>query len=52
MQNTGMIFGYARVSTDAQDLTSQLDQLQAAGCEKVFREKITGATADRLAHRL
>jgi DNA invertase Pin-like site-specific DNA recombinase len=43
----GMIYGYARVSTAAQDLTSQLAQLKAAGCEKVFREKITGTTADR-----
>jgi DNA invertase Pin-like site-specific DNA recombinase len=42
-----MIYGYARVSTDAQDLTSQLAQLKAAGCEKVCREKITGTTADR-----
>ena len=42
-----MILGYARVSTDAQDLTSQLAQLSAAGCERVFREKISGATADR-----
>jgi DNA invertase Pin-like site-specific DNA recombinase len=47
MQNQSMIYGYARVSTDAQDLTSQLAQLKAAGCDKVFREKITGATADR-----
>ena len=47
MQNWGMIYGYARVSTDAQDLASQLAQLKAAGCEKVFREKITGTTADR-----
>ena len=30
-----------------QDLTSQLAQLKAAGCEKVFREKLTGTTADR-----
>ncbi len=47
MQNRGMIYGYARVSTVAQDLTNQLAQLKAAGCEKVFREKLTGATADR-----
>jgi DNA invertase Pin-like site-specific DNA recombinase len=42
-----MIYGYARVSTVAQDLASQLAQLKAGGCERVFREKITGTTADR-----
>src|SRR5713226_8621454 len=47
MHNPGMIYGYARVSTVAQDLAIQLAQLKAAGCEKVFREKITGTTADR-----
>jgi DNA invertase Pin-like site-specific DNA recombinase len=47
MHNRGMIYGYARVSTDAHDFTSQLAQLKAAGCEEVFREKITGTTADR-----
>jgi DNA invertase Pin-like site-specific DNA recombinase len=46
-QNRGMIYGYARVSAKAQDLTSQLVQLKVAGCEKVFREKLTGTTADR-----
>jgi DNA invertase Pin-like site-specific DNA recombinase len=47
MHNPSMIYGYARVSTVAQDLANQLAQLKAAGCEKVFREKITGTTADR-----
>jgi DNA invertase Pin-like site-specific DNA recombinase len=42
-----MIYGYARVSTAAQDETGQVRQLKAAGCEKVFREKITGTTAER-----
>ena len=45
--NRRMILGYARVSTDAQDLTSQLAQLRAAGAERIFREKVSGATADR-----
>jgi DNA invertase Pin-like site-specific DNA recombinase len=47
MQNDGTIYGYARVSTDAQDLTIQVAQLKAAGCTTVFREKITGAHAER-----
>lgn len=47
MHNGGMIYGYARVSTDTQDLTNQLAQLKAARCEKIFREKISGATAER-----
>src|SRR3954452_3552763 len=47
MQNVRMIYGYARVSTAAQDETGQVRQLKAAGCEKIFREKITGTTADR-----
>jgi DNA invertase Pin-like site-specific DNA recombinase len=42
-----MIYGYARVSTDAQDLAAQLADLTAAGCERVFREKISGGTANR-----
>ncbi len=42
-----MIYGYARVSTDAQDLTNQVAQLKAAGCARIFREKISGATAER-----
>jgi len=42
-----VIYGYARVSTDAQDLSSQLAQLKAAGCTRTFHEKVGGATADR-----
>jgi len=45
-----MIYGYARVST--QDESGQAAQLTAAGCEKVFREKITGTTADRPQHHV
>ena len=47
MQNETMIYGYARVSTAAQDESGQVKQLKGAGCEKIFREKITGTTADR-----
>jgi DNA invertase Pin-like site-specific DNA recombinase len=39
--------GYARVSTDAQDLSNQVAQLRAAGCVTIFREKMTGTTAER-----
>ena len=45
--NRGMIYGYAHVSTEAQDLTGATAQLKAAGCQKIFREKMTGTTADR-----
>ena len=47
MHNDGMIYGYARVSTDAQDLSSQVAQLKAAGCSTIFREKITATHAER-----
>jgi DNA invertase Pin-like site-specific DNA recombinase len=42
-----MIYGYARVSTTAQGERGQVKQLKAAGCGKIFRENITGTTADR-----
>ncbi len=41
------LLGYARVSTDDQDLTNQRAELHAAGCTKLFSEKITGTRRDR-----
>lgn len=41
------LIGYARVSTYGQTLDAQLEQLRAAGCAKVYREKATGARTDR-----
>lgn len=42
-----MLIGYARVSTDDQDLRLQRGELQRAGCERLFEEKLSGARRDR-----
>lgn len=39
--------GYARVSTQDQDMSLQHDSLIKAGCVKIYAEKISGKNADR-----
>jgi DNA invertase Pin-like site-specific DNA recombinase len=41
------VYGYARVSTAGQTLASQDAQLHAAGCAKVYAERVSGAKTDR-----
>ena len=41
-------YGYARVSTDGQTLDAQVAQLKAAGVDRVFQEKVSGAKQERV----
>jgi DNA invertase Pin-like site-specific DNA recombinase len=46
-----MIIGYGRVLTDGKTLDAQQASLTAAGCDRVFAEKISGAVTRKWAHR-
>jgi DNA invertase Pin-like site-specific DNA recombinase len=43
------VYGYARVSTTGQSLATQEQALAAAGVDKIFAEKVSGATGNRRA---
>lgn len=42
-----MIFGYARVSTSEQNITTQIDLLKKHGCEKIYTDIASGVREDR-----
>lgn len=42
-----MIFGYARVSTDDQNLDPQIDALTMVGVERIFADKVSGTSRKR-----
>lgn len=41
------VYGYARVSTQDQDATTQIEELTAAGCGEIVREQASGGDRDR-----
>ena len=43
------VFGYARVSTIDQNLDTQIEALEKFGCDRIFQDKISGITTQRLA---
>lgn len=43
----GKLVGYARVSTDDQDCSIQIERLNAIGCHKIYADQETGRTIER-----
>lgn len=42
-----MKFGYARISKNEQSLDVQIQKLKLAGCDEIFKEKISGVQEGR-----
>src|SRR5262245_4198851 len=47
LRNAVTTVGYARVSSTGQDLAVQIEKLEAAGCDKIFKEKRSGVDSAR-----
>ena len=46
-EKSGRLLGYARVSTQDQNLDLQIEALTQAGCKRIFEDKISGSRAER-----
>lgn len=44
---TKMLYGYARVSSEGHSPAAQVSELRAAGCRRIFQEKVSGTRSDR-----